>query len=39
MYIKSFRINIDRSKRLWAIILIALIVALTLIITSFFFCI
>lgn len=37
MYIKSFRINIDRSKRLWAIILIALIVALTLIITSFFF--
>lgn len=37
MYIKSFRINIDRSKRVWYIILIALIVALTLIITSFFF--
>lgn len=35
MYIKSFGINIDKSKRLWAIILIALLVAIILIVTSF----
>ncbi len=35
MYIKSFGINIDKSKRLWGIILIALLVAVILIVTSF----
>lgn len=36
MYIKSFRVNIDKSKKLWFIILFALLVAILLIITSFF---
>lgn len=35
MYIKSFGINIDKSKRLWGIILTAILVAITLITISF----
>lgn len=35
MYIKSFGINIDKSKRLWGIILIALLIAIILIVASF----
>lgn len=37
MYIKSFGINLDKSKRLWLIISMALFVAIILIITSFVF--
>lgn len=37
MYIKGFKINIDRNKRLWGAILFALLIAVILIIISFIY--